>query len=145
MEINSNAVLKTVKEIEINAPIETVWEVHTHINEWKDWHPDISHSDLKGKLKAGSVFEWKSGGYKLRSQIKKVEENRMIGWHGTGFGATAIHLWEFSSLSNGNTLVRTKESMDGWLVKLLKGMMRKNLNDSLETWLAALKNQSESR
>jgi len=75
----------------------------------------------------------------------EVDENKILGWKGVGFGATAIHLWEFSTLDNGNTLVRTKESMDGWLVKLFKGMMNKKLNDSLDIWLAALKAKAESR
>jgi hypothetical protein len=68
-----------------------------------------------------------------------------MGWRGAGFGASAVHSWEFSSLENQTTLVRTSESMDGWLVKLLQGMMRQKLKQSLESWLKALKNFAESR
>jgi len=145
MEINSNAILNTIKEIEIQAPIEEVWKLHIDINKWKDWHPNISHSDLQGSLEVGSIFEWKSDGYTLQSTIEKIEENQVIGWKGTGFGASAIHVWEFSPLEKDRTLVRTKESMDGWLVKLFKGMMEKKLNSSLDTWLISLKVESESK
>ena len=145
MQINSGAVLKTSKEIEIHAPISAVWEIHADINSWKNWHPDISCSLLKGDLQAGSYFEWKSDGYNLKSTILEVDENNMLVWKGVGFGASAIHIWEFTTLDNGSTLVRTQESMDGWLVKLFKGMMYKKLNDSLDTWLAALKSKAESR
>ena len=145
MDINKNAVLKTSKEIEIHAPVTTVWKIHSDINTWEKWHPDISSALLKGTLEAGSTFEWKSDGYKLKSTIMEAAENNILGWKGAGFGASAIHVWEFITLDNGNTLVRTKESMDGWLVKLFKGMMNKKLNDSLDTWLTALKDQSESK
>jgi hypothetical protein len=145
MEINNSAVLKTSKEIEIHAPVTAVWNVHADINAWKNWHPDISSIILKGNIEIGSSFEWESNGYKLKSTIMKVNENNTLGWKGVGFGATAIHVWEFRTLDNGNTLVHTKESMDGWLVKLFKGMMNKKLNDSLDTWLTALKSQVESK
>jgi len=145
VEINNSAVLKTSKEIEIHAPVTTVWKIHSDINTWEKWHPDISSALLKGSLETGSTFEWKSDGYKLKSTIMKADENNILGWKGAGFGASAIHVWEFSTLDNGNTLVRTKESMDGWLVKLFKGIMNKKLNNSLDTWLAALKAQAESK
>lgn len=145
MEIDNRAVLKTCKEIEIHAPVSTVWKIHADINTWQDWHPNISSAMLQGELSAGSTFEWKSDGYKLKSSIIKAEENSLLGWNGTGFGASAIHIWEFSVLDNGNTLVRTKESMNGWLVKVFKGMMKKKLNSSLDTWLGALKAQAESK
>lgn len=145
MEINNTATLKASKQIEINASIATVWKIQSDINAWKHWQPDISSANLNGNLEAGSTFEWISDGYKLNSILVKVEENTSIGWKGSGFGASAIHVWEFISLDNGNTLVCTKESMDGWLVRLFKSMMTKKLNSSLDTWLLALKAQAESK
>jgi len=145
MKINDDAAIKTSKEIEIHAPVSAVWKIHGDINSWAKWHPDITNALLKDNLESGSTFEWKSDGYKLKSTIMEVDENKVLGWQGVGFGASAIHVWEFSSLENGNTLVSTHESMDGWLVKLLKGMMKKKLNDSLDTWLSALKAQVESK
>ncbi len=144
MDIDNDAALITSKEVEIHAPISAVWKIHADINAWKNWHPDISSAVLKGDLAAGSTFEWKSDGYKLNSTIIEAEENNILAWKGAGFGASAIHVWEFSALDNGNTLVRTKESMDGWLVKIFKGMMNKKLNSSLDTWLSALKSRAES-
>ena len=143
MNINENAVLKTSQEIEINAPIEKVWQTQSNINNWPNWHPKISKAELKGNLEEKSSFVWVADGYKLNSILQKVSENEVIAWTGKGFGASAIHIWEFEALENGKTLVRTKESMDGWLVKLLKGMMRKKLDESLGFWLEALKIEAE--
>lgn len=145
MKIDDNAVLKTSKEIEIHAPIDTVWNIQTNINSWANWQPDITEAILDGSIEPGTKFEWKSGGFKLHSTLEKVTKNQIIGWRGAGFGVSAIHIWEFNSLENGNTMVRTSESLDGLLVKRLKGMMRKKLNESLDTWLSALKNSAESQ
>lgn len=145
MEINENAVLKTSKEIEILAPVEKVWSIQTNIDMWHEWQPDISESKLASSLESGATFVWKSGGFKLISTIGKVSENSFLGCNGRGLGASAIHIWEFKQMENGNTLVRTEESMDGWLVRLLKGMMDKKLNESLDTWLNSLKQVAESQ
>jgi uncharacterized membrane protein len=145
MKINHNAVLKTSKEIEVHAPVDVVWSIQADIESWVNWLPDISDVKLHGLIESGTRFEWKSGGFTLHSTLEEVTENKIIAWSGTGFGASAIHIWEFFSLKNGNTLVRTNESMDGWLVKIFKGMMKKKLNGSLDKWLHALKNSSESK
>jgi uncharacterized membrane protein len=145
MDINEDAVLKTSKEIEIQAPVDKVWKIQTGINAWPNWQPEIADAKMAGDLEPGASFAWKSGGFKLTSTIGKISENNFIGWSGKGFGASAIHTWEFGQLENGNTLVRTKESMDGWLVRLLKGIMDKKLNESLDIWLDALKKASESQ
>lgn len=145
MKVNASAVLKTSREIEIHAPIETVWNIQTDIDSWANWQPDISKAKLDGSIAPNAKFNWKSGGFSLVSTLEEVIKHKVIGWSGVGFGASAIHIWEFSSLENGNTLVRTSESMDGWLVKLFKGMMRKKLDESLDTWLKALKKTAETR
>ncbi len=144
MEINQTAVLKTSKEIEIQAPVDKVWDIQTNIDAWPEWQPEISEAKLDSSLKPDASFVWKSGGFKLISTIGKVSKNSFIGWTGKGFGASSIHTWEFERLENGNTLVRTNESMNGWLVKLLKGVMDKKLNDSLDIWLDSLKRVAES-
>lgn len=145
MEINENAVLKTSKEVEIQAPVEKVWNIQTNIDALHEWQPDISSAKLNSRLEPGTTFVWKSGGFKLTSTIVKVSESNLLGWTGTGLGASAIHIWQFKQMENGSTLVRTEESMDSWLVRLLKGMMDQKLNESLDTWLNALKQTAESR
>ena len=41
------------------------------------------------------------------------------------------------------TLVTTEESMDGWLVNVMKVMMPRFLDKSLDGWLQSLKRQAE--
>jgi hypothetical protein len=65
-----------------------------------------------------------------------------IGWSGKAFGSFAIHNWMFTPQGNG-TLVTVEESMEGWLVWLLKGTFQTGLDNSLTSWLAALKTEAE--
>lgn len=142
MEINDKAPAVVRKEIVINALPEEVWDIHTDINGWSDWNPDIASSKLQGPLAVGTVFSWKSRGMNITSTIQEIEPSNRIGWTGTGFGARARHIWTLEPNGKG-TLIKTEESLEGWLVTLLKGRMRKNLETSLNAWLIDLKNEVE--
>ncbi|MBT3933195.1 MAG: polyketide cyclase/dehydrase and lipid transport [Bacteroidetes bacterium] len=126
MKINDKAILKTSKEIEIRASIDIVWKFQADIESWVDWHRGISEVKLNGLIEPGTQFEWKSGEFKLHSVLEEVIENKSIGWFGSGFGSSAVHVWEFIPILKGTILVRTTESMDGWFVKLFSGTMEKS-------------------
>jgi len=142
LEINDKAPAVARKEIVIDASPEQVWEVHTNINGWSDWNPDVASSKLKGPLAKGAVFNWKSRGMNLTSTIQDLEPGRRIGWTGEGFGARARHVWTLEPNGKG-TLLKTEESLEGWLVNLLRGRMQKALETSLDAWLIDLKNEVE--
>jgi hypothetical protein len=72
-----------------------------------------------------------------------LEPNELIGWTGKSLGAQAKHIWKFTPQNNG-TLVTTEESMEDWSVRLLKLLMPKFLDNSLDAWLRNLKTQAES-
>jgi uncharacterized protein YndB with AHSA1/START domain len=144
MKINEEATLVAHKEILIQAPPEVVWQIHTDINHWGQWHPGISMTNLTGPLAAGSVFQWKTGGLTLTSTLQVVESNQQIGWTGQGLGTQASHLWTLQPHQDG-TLLTTDESMQGWLVSLLKVFMPKFLDRSLDAWLQSLKRRAEGQ
>jgi uncharacterized protein YndB with AHSA1/START domain len=143
MEINHQAPLVARKEVFIQATPGVVWKIHTDINAWSQWHPDITMTNLEVPLAVGSVFRWKSGGMTLTSTIQVVEPGRQIGWTGRGLGSKAIHLWTLEP-RNGGTLLVTEESLEGWLVRLLKVVTPGFLEESLDTWLQAIKREAES-
>ena len=138
MEINTKAPLVARKEIFVQTSPEVVWTIQTNINGWKDWQPDISRSKLDGDLKVGSVFQWTSGGFAVTSTLQEVEVRRRIAWTGKAFGSYARHVWMFKA-QNGGTLVTTEESMEGWLISLLKPLMPDFLDKSLDVWIKNLK------
>ena len=143
MEVNQHAPLFAHKEIFIEAPPQTVWNIQTDINNWSRWQPAITASKLRSSLAVGSVFRWRSGSLNVTSTVQVFEPNELIGWTGKSLGAQAKHVWKFIRKDNG-TLVATEESVEGWSVRLLKLVMPKSLDDSLDSWLRNLKTQAES-
>jgi len=144
MEINRYAPLIARKKIFIHAPLETVWSIQTHINAWREWQPDISRSNLDGGLEVGSIFQWRSGGFSVTSTIQIIESLHCIGWTGMAFGSRARHLWTFQRQQDG-TEVTTEESMEGWLISMLKYLRPHFLEMSLDVWLKSLKAKAESQ
>ena len=142
MEINAQAPLVARKEIFIQASPDKVWDIQTNINSWKDWQPDISRAQLIGALTVGSVFRWTSGGFAVTSTLQEVEPKRRIAWTGEAFGSNAKHIWILRPQGDG-TLVTTEESMEGWLILLLKPLMPRFLEQSLDVWLSSLKTKAE--
>jgi uncharacterized protein YndB with AHSA1/START domain len=142
VEINAQAPLVARKEIFIQASPDKVWDIQTDINSWKDWQPDISRAQLYGDLTVGSVFRWTSGGLAITSMLQEVEPGRRIAWTGHALGSNAKHIWIFRPQDDG-TLVTTEESMEGWLIRLLKPLMPRFLEQSLDVWLSSLKTKAE--
>ena len=144
MEINPRASLVSRKEILVQAPPDVVWTIHTDVNGWKEWQPDIRTSESGGALKAGLVFTWTSGGFVMTSIIEELIPRRRIGWTGKSFGSRARHVWMFEP-REGGTIVKTEESMEGWFVSLLKPLMPNLLDRSLDVWLRSLKIKAEGK
>lgn len=142
MEINRQAPLVAHKEILIQTTPEVVWSIHTDINAWKEWQPDISKSQIDGELSTGSVFIWNSGGFTITSTLQEVVPQERIAWTGKALGSQARHIWTFKPQPRG-TLVTTEESMEGWLIPIVKILMPNFLDKSLDVWVMALKNKAE--
>ncbi len=142
MEINTGAPVVVHKEILIKATPAAVWKVHTNITAWKHWQPDVSESKLQGALAVGAVFNWKSRGSKITSTIEELEPEQRIVWTGKVGGAHAIHVWTLEANGVG-TILKTEESLEGFVVGLMKGGVRKKLENTLEGWLIDLKTEVE--
>jgi hypothetical protein len=65
-----------------------------------------------------------------------------LSWAGKVIETQAIHVWILELYEN-SVLVRTKESFEGWLVSLSRGMMQRMLDTSLVAWLEHLKSKAE--
>lgn len=142
MTINQEAPVVQTNEIIINAAPDKVWEVLTNIDKWSEWNDRIKSPKLKGELINGSLFTWKTNGSKIKSKIHSLSTNTALGWSGKTFGASAIHNWYLESIENG-TKVSVEESMEGWLVNLIKKKMNKKLAEDMKYWLEQLKEESE--
>lgn len=143
ISINKNAPVKSTGAIEINAPIDKVWQILTAINDWPSWQSEVTESNLKGDIKEGTIFKWKAGGLSFTSQIHTVEPKTKFGWTGKTIGASAVHNW-FFSFENGNTIIKVEESLQGVFPNLFKNYFQKNLDKGVQLNLKELKSASET-
>jgi hypothetical protein len=113
------------------------------LERWPEWNPDVTRMSLDGPVAEGTVFRWKAGPT-VTSTLQAVERPRLIGWTGETFGLHAEHVWRFEA-ADGSTRVITAESFDGWLARLLRRPVRKQLQGALDRGLAHLKAEAERR
>lgn len=142
MTINQVAPVVQKNEIIINAAPEKVWQVLTNIENWDEWNERIKEPKLQGNLQVGRIFTWKTNGSKIKSKIHSFTHNETLGWQGKAFGASAIHNWYLEPTENG-TKVRVEESMEGWIISLMKKKMNEKLADDILYWLKQLKQECE--
>jgi hypothetical protein len=131
-------------EIDIRAPLEIVWQLHSDINEWTTWQSDISAAHADGPFEPGASFDWTSFGFSVRSTIYEVADRSRVLWGGTAEGITGVHEWLFDERSDG-VHVTTNESFAGDPVAADSTAMRSMLDASLTSWLEHLKAAAESR
>lgn len=142
--INSKAPVQTRKTIAINASPQKIWTIMCRIDEWEQWHKEVQSPKIEGAFQPGTSFNWKSGGLTIRSTIHTAVAYTKLGWSGKAFGAFAIHNWTFTQM-DGYTEVRVEESMEGWLVALMRKKFQSGLEQSLDTWLNNLKTEAEKQ
>lgn len=142
--INERAPVVGRSELEIAAAPEAVWEVLTSFESWPSWLRDVKSMSVEGPFAAGTVFRWKAGPGTITSTIQRVERPRLIAWTGRIFGIKAIHFWHFEA-RDGATFVRTEESYEGLVARLLGGSLQKTLDRALDDGLQDLKAEVERR
>ena len=143
-EINQQAPVVGWSEIEIDAAPDVAWDVLTAIGRWPSWNPAVKSVSFEEGIEEGSEFRWKAGPGAITSTIREVEPLRRIVWTGTTFGIKAIHVHTLEPRAGG-TLVRTEESYDGLVARVLHRRLQKTLDDALENELRHLKAEAERR
>ena len=140
-QIDNHAAVKASSEIFIAAPTDKVWSLLVGIDEWPKWQPNITTAKIAGPVSKGTEFKWTTGGTKIASRLALVKPGEELAWTGTALHATAIHVWQLRAAPSGGTLVSTKESMQGFMLKLFYSS--KDLEKTQKAWLDALKREAE--
>jgi Polyketide cyclase / dehydrase and lipid transport len=143
-EINAKAPVVASFEIEVAASPEAAWAVLTAVEGWPSWNPAVKSVSFEGALDEGAEFRWRAGPGTIRSTISDIDAPRRIAWTGTSLGIKAIHVHTLDP-RNGGTLVRTEESYDGLVARLLRGRLQRMLDDALQSELEHLKTETERR
>jgi len=142
VEIDSSAPAVASSEIEMHASPEVVWRALTDIAAWPSWNPDVRSVEIDGPPAPGTTFRWKAGPGSITSILREVDLPRRIAWTGKTLGITAIHVYELEP-QDDVTLVRSAESWDGLVVRLLRRRMSKTLEEATAAGLERLKREAE--
>ena len=140
--IDGNAPVITRHEIDIHAPLGTVWRLQTDVNNWPAWQTDITAARLDGPFEPGNSFTWTSYGFTVTSTIYAVDERARTLWRGTNRGITGTHEWVYTQTPAG-VHVATHESWSGQPVQADATGMQSALDKSLTDWLGHLKAAAE--
>jgi hypothetical protein len=140
----AGASISSRREIEVAASPEVVWEVLTDFDRWQEWNPEVKSMSYEGPLAPGAMFRWKAGPGTIVSTVEELDRPRYIRWRGRTLSIAAIHEWRFDE-REGGTHVETEESFSGFLVRLARGTLRKQLDRALEEGLELLKREAERR
>jgi uncharacterized protein YndB with AHSA1/START domain len=142
-DIDSTAPVIARHGVDIAAPLEAVWRLHTDVNGWPEWQTDITAAHAEGAFVSGAAFTWTSHGFTVTSTIYEVMERSRVLWGGTADGVTGVHEWTFRETPTG-VRVQTNESFAGEPVKAAASAMQALLDGSLSSWLGHLKVAAES-
>ena len=133
----------------VDAPLATVWALHTDIGSWADWNTDIDSVDFDGPLAPGASFRWLTHGLDITSTIREVVPGERIVWGGPAHGIEGVHVWTFEATGGATgertVTVRTEESWAGAPIEERPEEMREALRKSLESWLSRLRSEAERR
>lgn len=127
--------------IEINAPVERVWQVATDVNKWPQWHEHLKNAQIEGAFQQGTQFSF-GGLFKHHLTLSRVRPFDLVMYSGTLLGYAGVTKWEFKALTPQTTGVTFTESSSGFLI----GTLYSNdaLKTHLKTWLEKLKQRAES-
>jgi hypothetical protein len=141
--VDSSAPVLAQHEIEINVPLDTVWQLHVDVNSWPSWQQAITEAHIDGDFEPGNSFDWSSYDFPVTSHIYEVGDRARTLWGGSAGGITGVHEWLFEETADG-VRVATKESFAGDPVDADVAGMQTQLDASLVAWLEHLKSTAES-
>src|SRR5436309_16033380 len=132
-------------DIEIDAPVERVWDVLTDFDRFPDWNPFIRW--IRGNAQVGSrldVFLGASGtrGMRFRPKVTKVVPNRELRWLGR-LGLPRLfdgeHIFEIEPLGPTRARFIQSERFRGLLVPLMARSLNRDARRGFEEMNRALR------
>ncbi len=137
-------------EIEIQAPIEQVWQLLTEVQLYPDWNPFIREID--GQIQVGEKLTVKlqppgSSGMTFRPKVVKVQPQHEFRWIGH-FVLPGLfdgeHCFKLELIDANRVRFVHEEQFRGLLVPLFKQSLMNETKQGFEAMNHALKQKAES-
>ncbi len=139
--IDQRAPVQAADEVEIDAPIERVWDRLSSPTSWSNIAERIHSVRLESDVRADAYFTWANGRTRMRSRFAVVDKNRELTWSGSAAGIRAVHRHVLKPLGVSRTQLSSVESMSAPLLVAL--FPSRKLQATLTSWLRAVKAAAE--
>ena len=139
--IDTRAPVTAAYEVEIDAPVQQVWDLLANPPAWPSFAPEVHDVHLDGPVAPDTRFTWTNGRSRMKSRFAVVDRDQEITWTGVSSGFKAVHRHLLEATGPNSTRVRSEESMAGPFLPLVFGSAK--LQAGMETWLNGLKTTAE--
>ena len=138
------------ESIEIYAPMDTVWQVFSAMEDWHSWNTVCENCCLiRGdKMAEDTCFTFEMRPYylpiKVAPKITKCDPGKEVIWEGSRFGVHAVHRFTFEEKQDAVVLTSI-EKFEGailWLSKLI--FIPSRLHRLTRKLITAIKHRAES-
>lgn len=137
-------------DIEITAPPETVWDVLTNLDEYRDWNPFIISATGNVEVGERLINRMQQPGSRamtIKPTVTEVETGRTFEWLGV-LGIPGVfdgrHRFELEETVTGTRLVQS-EQFRGILVRFMRKMIDTSTRQAFEQMNSALKERAEAQ
>ena len=136
-KIDERAAIQSSGEIDINAPIDRVWNVLIDLSSWPSFDPNFSDVRLESIVSVGTKASFKIRGFPIQGTFAVVKPNEELSWVGKSLWTKAIDRHVVEAISNLTTRLYIEESLSGVLVPLM--FSNAQLSRQHQEWLRAIK------
>ncbi len=134
-----------VNQLQTMTPRELIWRRLIDAHNWHTLYSNAKRVEIKGgrsMLDAGVGFAWTSFSLRLKSEVLACEQERFLAWRATGIGVDAMHWWRLDDPKDGphqgGTQIVTEETQIGWMARLGKSFIPRNIQFQHQRWLEGL-------
>ena len=136
-------------EIEINAPVVTVWSILTDFSRHAEWNPFIR--EISGELRRGAQLQVNLGppgkrAMKFKPIVQSVEPEKAFRWLGRLFIPGLFdgeHIFELETAGKNTTRFIQREKFNGILVGIFRKSLDTDIKSGFITMNEALKREAE--
>jgi hypothetical protein len=138
------------KSIQINAPIDKVWETFTKLSHWEEWCTVVDNLDSDStRLIQGESFKFRIRPFdfplNIKPMIEEIVEQKRAVWTGRKYWISARHEFMFEH-GDGQVVLTSRETFTGAILKPLWFLFpKKKLQDLSFQMLRDLKNAAEAK
>lgn len=135
-------------EIEINAPLDTVWEVITDVSRYREWNKFTV--ECQSTLKPGDPINMKVLLFsKPQAQTETIfthvpKQSLSYGLDGGALKAIVSNrIHTVKSLGADRTHYRSHFELSGWLMPLVRALMRSRLENGFRVMTTGIRDRAE--